>query len=384
MAIKAKPQKVREPLRSKTVCEQKRLLPQGWTLWAPEHARNFDVGVDEKVRFKGQPTACIESVERGEESILWLYQNMDAGGYRRKRVRWTGYIKTEDAAGQAVYWLDILGASNSRLAMDNMADRPITGTTDWTKCVLVVDVPEEALNIRLCCSLTGAGTVWFAGLHFEVVDTSVPKTDTYALGCRGIWLNHPVNIDLSEVEDNMGYAGDGWPGVLPKGWLRWGRPTAGYSMGMDSKVRRVNKNSGTIKSMGAKEDSDFAQFTQKFGAPLYRGKRVRLTGYTKTRAVTGHCGLIMRVLDIYSGDIAGENTYDIGGTGTNDWTKKEIVMDVPERAGVLSIGAALYGGGQMWFDGLMFEEVGLDVPLTLSEHRAEPQNLNFEVTVPGR
>jgi len=58
-------------------------------------------------------------------------------------------------------------------------------------------------------------------------------------------------------------------------------------------------------------------------------------------------------------------------------------MDVPEHAAVLSIGASLTGGGQMWFDGLAFEEVGLDVPLTFSEHRAAPQNLNFELIVPN-
>ncbi len=265
--------------------------------------------------------------------------------------------------------------------MDNMADRPIKASTDWTKCVLVVDIPEDALHIRLCCSLTGSGTAWFAGLEFEVVDQGVAKTDTYALGCRGIWLNHPINIDLSQHEDNESYKDDSWAGVLPKGWLRWGAPATGYEMGLDDQVTHVNKNSGTIKALDTCDEPEFGQLTQKFGAPTYRSKRVRLTGYIKTQDVTGYCGLIMRMLDIYSSDLAVENTYDMGGTGTNDWTKREIVMDVPERAGVLSIGASLFGGGQMWFDGLAFEEVGLDIPLTASEHRASPKNLNFELTM---
>src|SRR5208283_3798574 len=142
-----------------------------------------------------------------------------------------------------------------------------------------------------------------AGLEFEVVDRSVPKTDTYALGCRGIWLNHPINIDLSQREDNESYADDNWPGTLPKGWLRWGTPAAGYEMGMDDKVVNINRNSGTIKALGTREEPEFGQFTQKFGAPPYRSKRVRLTGYTKAKDVTGYCGLTMRVLDIYSSDI---------------------------------------------------------------------------------
>lgn len=378
MVVQSKTKKSQTPLKKKTLCTQNRQLPKDWSIWAPKTALKFDAGIDETVAFERQQTACIESVEAEEHSTIWLHQTLSANGYKGKRIRWTGYIKTENIEEQAVLWLDVLASDGARLAMDNMANRPVQNSSDWTKCVLVVDVPADALHIRLACSVSGTGTAWFAGLEFEVVDTTVAKTDNFAIGCRGVWLNYPTNIDLLEREDNESYVDDQWPGILPKGWLRWGTPTSGYEMGSDDKVFYVNAVSGTLKALAKREDSDFACFSQKFGAPPYRSKRIRLTGFVKMQDVTGYCGLVMRVLDIYSSDITVENTYDLSSSGTSDWTKHEIVMDVPERAGVISIGANITGGGQMWFDGLAFEEVGTDVSLTFSQFKAGPLNLNFK------
>ena len=125
MAVKSKADKVRQPIKKKTTCEQNRLLPKSWSTWAAEQSVNFDVGVDEKMRFEGQPAACIEAVDAAANSFIWLYQTMDSSGYRGKRVRWTGYIKTKGVTDKAVFWLDVLASNNCRLAMDNMADRPI-------------------------------------------------------------------------------------------------------------------------------------------------------------------------------------------------------------------------------------------------------------------
>ncbi len=62
--------------------------------------------------------------------------------------------------------------------------------------------------------------------------------------------------------------------------------------------------------------------------------------------------------------------------GTTNWTKCEIIMDVPENAGNISYGALLHGSGQIWFDNLVFETVK---PAPVIEARLkEPTNLNFE------
>jgi hypothetical protein len=58
-----------------------------------------------------------------------------------------------------------------------MADRPIRGTSEWTKAQLVLDVASDAARITVGAGLSGAGTAWFDGIDFEVVDASVPTTE---------------------------------------------------------------------------------------------------------------------------------------------------------------------------------------------------------------
>lgn len=66
--------------------------------------------------------------------------------------------------------------------------------------------------------------------------------------------------------------------------------------------------------------------------------------------------------------------------GTSDWTRHEIVLDVPMEAATLNFGLLLDQGGQVWMDSLAFEVVANDVPVTGHDfaHPKPPQNLTFD------
>jgi len=66
--------------------------------------------------------------------------------------------------------------SKAPLTIDNMSDRPITGTTNWTKYEIVLDVALNASKIAYGALLRGNGQIWFDELKFEIVDSSVPVT----------------------------------------------------------------------------------------------------------------------------------------------------------------------------------------------------------------
>jgi hypothetical protein len=51
-------------------------------------------------------------------------------------------------------------------------------------------------------------------------------------------------------------------------------------------------------------------------------------------------------------------------SGTAGWTRGEVVLDIPEDAVSIYMGAHLVGRGQLWVDGCRFEVVGDDVPTT--------------------
>jgi len=87
-----------------------------------------------------------------------------------KRVRFSGYIKTEGVTkGFAGLWWRVDGNSGV-LAFDNMQDRGATGTTDWKRYQLELPVAADARNINFGALHPGNGTAWFDSLTIELDD----------------------------------------------------------------------------------------------------------------------------------------------------------------------------------------------------------------------
>ena len=102
----------------------------------------------------------------------------------------TGYIKTE-RAGWAAMWSNVIDKNSVSLSFDNMSDRPIKGTEDWTKCEIVLDVPKEGHAINFGVLLSGTGKVWFDDISFEDIDRKNPPIPTE-------YLFRPTNMDFEE------------------------------------------------------------------------------------------------------------------------------------------------------------------------------------------
>lgn len=148
-------------------------IPPGWAVLAPN--QDFATFLDRKVSRTGKASGSVKSIVAHPEGNGILMQNFVVGIYRGKRVRLTGYLKTADATS-AQLWMRIDGADQT-LASDDMANRPITGTVDWVKCELVLEVPVAAININIGCLLRGPGQLWVDDLRFEIVGSGVPVTD---------------------------------------------------------------------------------------------------------------------------------------------------------------------------------------------------------------
>jgi hypothetical protein len=165
--------------------------------------------------------------------------------------------------------------------------------------------------------------------------------------------------------------------TFPKGWGGGGK---GYEFQLDNQTTRSGKASATIKFVGPDGDS-FGTFTQGFDPGKYIGKRVRLSGYIKT-SNAGKASLWMRVdgKDPKSGSLAFDNMQNGRElSGTQDWKKCEVVLDVAEEAKGVYFGIILSGKGQLWADDLKLEIVGNDVPVTdMMVKSKEPVNLDFE------
>lgn len=168
---------------------------------------------------------------------------------------------------------------------------------------------------------------------------------------------------------------------MPKGWIRGGSRSDDYDMGTAEGEGRNKQNAATIKSLRPQIDG-FGAMMQEFHPADYLGHRVRLTGYLKTKNVENWCGMFMKVDGVdRTRALAFDNMSNRAISGTHDWLKCEIVLDVPKEASIITFGALLSGPGQVWFDGMSFEIVSTDVPVTgpkESKKNPGPTNLNFE------
>ncbi|MCE3227517.1 MAG: hypothetical protein K0S32_2068 [Bacteroidetes bacterium] len=129
----------------------------------------------------GKTIGVIKSVKKKINGFISMMQSSVPEKYLGKRVRMTGYIRTENVAEWTGLWLRVgVKGGNEALAFDNMRygknDRSIKGTTPRTKYEIVVDVPSNSANIVYGIMLVGTGQIWFDSMLLEEVDESVPLT----------------------------------------------------------------------------------------------------------------------------------------------------------------------------------------------------------------
>ena len=123
-------------------------------------------------------------------------QTTSAEAYHDKRVKLTGWVKTEDASDGGHLWLRIDGQKpGEMLGFDNMNSRAPKGTTDWQKFSTVLDVAKEASTINYGFFVKGTGKVWVNGLTIQPVGSDVPTTNM-DLSPRNL-PKTPVNLGFS-------------------------------------------------------------------------------------------------------------------------------------------------------------------------------------------
>ena len=166
--------------------------PPGWYV-AGSVRTAYVAGVDPNVTIGGTPSGYLKSTRRRIDGFGTLMQDIAPDNSAGGRIRVSCHLKTFNVSAWAGLWVRVdRGRGESPTAFDNMEDRGIKGTTDWTECVVVLDVAERASNIAFGVLLSGTGTVWIDRMRFESVDSSVPVTSPPA------HPEVPRNLDFAE------------------------------------------------------------------------------------------------------------------------------------------------------------------------------------------
>ena len=172
-------------------------LPTGW-FNAGSKPKSYEMGIDKGAGQNGKNAATIKSIDKKIEGFGTLMQQSKPDKYLGKRIKMTGFVKSENVTTWAGLWFRVDQAgSQQALSFDNMGDRPIKGTTGWTKYEIVLDVPNNASLIAYGALLDGTGQIWFDNITIEIVDDNVPTTGSQN-GKKSATQNEPTNLDFEK------------------------------------------------------------------------------------------------------------------------------------------------------------------------------------------
>jgi hypothetical protein len=147
-------------------------LPEGW---GGGGNPGYEVGLDQKISHGGKASGFVKSKMADPQRFAGLVTAIQANKYHGKRLRLSAFIKTDQVKGSAQMWMRI-DTEMKTVGFDNMNDRPVQGTSDWKKVEIVLDVPEESLNIHFGFFLIGTGQAWADDFQLEIVPQNIATT----------------------------------------------------------------------------------------------------------------------------------------------------------------------------------------------------------------
>lgn len=145
--------------------------------WGGNPSELHTCGVEGPLARDGEVCAYLKSTDLNPAFLGELNQMILANVYSGCRIRFSAQVKAREVRGHAGLCLRVDGCTDV-LAFDNMHNRTITGTQDWQRYEIVLDVPVGSAQIIFGLYLNGAGQVWLDAVRLEIVDSAIPITST--------------------------------------------------------------------------------------------------------------------------------------------------------------------------------------------------------------
>ena len=168
--------------------------------------------------------------------------------------------------------------------------------------------------------------------------------------------------------------------AVPQGWFANGENLSDYTVVTDKAVTYQGHPSVSVSAKKA-DPKGFGGLMQTISANDYKGKRLRLSAYLRTRDVVGdgvQGGHMWFRVDGPDRKMLGFDNLDSNPVrGNTEWTRYEIVLEVPTESVALAYGFFLNAGGTVWATNFKLEEVSDSVPAKNSLPK-RPTNLGFD------
>ena len=146
-------------------------IPRKWRIIN----NGYKTELEAKVKFSAAKGLRIQSDNPTKNQFGGCASSFPVDLVRGKSVEFKGKIKTASLInGYAGLWWRVDGEKGI-LGFDNMADRGVKGTQDWTNASIRMKVAKNAIDINFGALFSGEGTAWFD--DFEIFIDGEKFTD---------------------------------------------------------------------------------------------------------------------------------------------------------------------------------------------------------------
>ena len=151
-------------------------LPSAWHLTGSQ-AAEYEAGLLPGVTYDRDRIARLRLRPAVAEPSGFgaLVQTIAAPRYVGCRVSFSAMVRASEVTDWAGLWLRVDGPRGT-LVLDNMQDRALRGTTDWSRAAIVLDVAEQATILLFGALVSRAGAIDLTRLRFEEAGPAVPVT----------------------------------------------------------------------------------------------------------------------------------------------------------------------------------------------------------------
>src|SRR4051812_5752639 len=144
----------------------------------------------------------------------------------------------------------------------------------------------------------------------------------------------------------------------PPRWVASGAQLDEFEITRDATVAHTGRVS--IRIRATEPSSSFATVSTRLPAQSYVGHRIRFSVFLRAQGLGGVGGqLWVRADGANRPSLAFANTLATPFRGSSDWTQLTVILDIPENATQIALGALSTGAGSLWVDDAHIEADGV-------------------------
>jgi hypothetical protein len=142
----------------------------------------------------------------------------------------------------------------------------------------------------------------------------------------------------------------------------WAVDGVGPVYALDTSIHMKGKHALKIGFKDGANANGYSGTIQRISATPYAGKRVEVTAYLRKSTEKSVVGIWAMLGGADKAKLLYKNTYEQPAPKVGEWTQHKLVLDVPQNAVSMALGAAIHeSDGEMWVDEFSVREVGAGV-----------------------